>query len=94
MENVKIIGMMKRKLNSDQQFHQQQQNKTITSHLNTHTHTRTKKCDVGSLGPGLGNAQKCCGVKPVNVITILTILDNNCASSDTNYYGYVRLYCL
>jgi len=40
------------------------------------------------------HAQKCCGVKQVNVITILTILDNNFASFDTNYYGYVRLHCL
>ena len=60
--------IMKRKYNK---FHQYQQNKQITSHLNS---LRTKNnptiCDVGNPGRGKGHAQKYGCVKSVNEIQI------------------------
>jgi hypothetical protein len=41
--------------------------RTIISHLTQKNMT----CDVGNPGPGLGQAQKCGGVKPVNGISCL-----------------------
>jgi len=48
-------------------------NKTITSHLNwtRWTQKRPWQYDVGNPGPGLGQAHKCDGVKPVNEIPTL-----------------------
>ena len=55
--------------NSDgKQFHKYQQNKKITSHLESFIKQKTPTCDVGNPGPGLRRTQKCDGVKPVNGI--------------------------
>ena len=44
---------------------------TITSHLNSlNIKKKTMTYDVGNPGPGLGQAQKCGRVKPVNGIYI------------------------
>jgi len=43
-------------------------NRPITSHLNSLNRQSTTTYGVGNLGPGLGHAQKCGGVKPVNGI--------------------------
>ena len=43
-------------------------NLPITSHLNFLNRKETTTYDVGNLGPGLGQAHKCGGVKPANRI--------------------------
>jgi len=43
-------------------------NRPITSYLNSLNRQRTTTYGVGNLGPGLGHAQKCGGVIPVNGI--------------------------
>jgi hypothetical protein len=41
-------------------------NKTITSHLNSTEQKKTMTFDIKNSGPGLGQAQKGGGVKPIN----------------------------
>jgi len=43
-------------------------NRPITSHLNSLNTQNTTSYGVGNLGPGLGHAQTCGGIKPVNGI--------------------------
>ena len=51
------------------QFHQYQQNEQCPLILNELTiYKKTTTYDFRKLGPGLGQAQKCDGVKPVNGI--------------------------
>ena len=65
-----FLSYWKENLNSDgQQFHQYQQNKQFISHL--YSLNTKKRHNVGNLGLGLGQAQKCGLVKPVNVIPAL-----------------------
>jgi hypothetical protein len=45
--------------------------RTITGHLNLLNTKKTTTYDVGNPGPGLGQAQKCGRVKPVNEIPTL-----------------------
>jgi hypothetical protein len=40
----------------------------ITYHLYSMKIIKNTTHDIGNLGPGLGQAHKCCGVKPVNGI--------------------------
>jgi hypothetical protein len=40
-------------------------NKTITSHIKSLSIKKTKTYDAGNPGPGLGQAQKGGGIKPV-----------------------------
>jgi hypothetical protein len=50
-----------------QQFHQYKQNgKKDTFSPQITEHKKTKTCDVGNPDPGLGQAQKCGGVKTIS----------------------------
>jgi hypothetical protein len=50
--------------------------KRTKSPLTEHKKLETMTYDVGNIGPGLGEgrqAQKCCGIKPVNgILTLLS----------------------
>ena len=65
--------LWKESLNSDDhQFHQYQQKEQSPLILTELIeHKRIMACDVGHPGPGLGQAEKCGGVKPVNGIPTL-----------------------
>ena len=67
VNNSTSINKTKERLNSDgQQFHQYQQNEQPPL---TFTHWILKKTmtyDIGDPDPGLNQAKKCGGVKPVN----------------------------
>ena len=74
VDNCSVVNewIMKRKCNK---FHQYQQNKQITSHLNSlRTKNNTTTCDVGNPGRGKRHAQKYGCVKSVNEIQILSSL--------------------
>jgi len=67
---------MKRKFKKSdgQQFHQYQQNKQSPFILTPWTQSKTMTYDVGYTGFGLGQAQKCDCVKPVNGIPMPPLL--------------------
>ena len=70
-------GLRKEFLNSvGQQFLLYKQNKqsTIASHLNSFNIKKTMTHDFGNPNPGLGQAQKCGGVKPANGIPTSVLL--------------------
>ena len=68
-------------LSSDShQFHQYQQNEQSSLILTELTeHKKTAKCDLGNPGSGLGQAQQCGGVKPINGIPPLDSWISNSA---------------
>ena len=47
---------------------------TMTSHLKSLNTKMSTTYDAGNPGPGLGQAHKCGGIKPVNGISILQLL--------------------
>ena len=49
-----------------------QMNNRLSSYLIPLNTNQTTTYDVGNLGPGLGRAQKCGGIKPVNGIPTLS----------------------
>jgi hypothetical protein len=62
----------KERINSvGHQFHQYKQNEKPPLTLNSLNTKNTTINDVGNPGPGLGQAQKCDGVKPLNGIPTL-----------------------
>ena len=71
MSYLHLREVMKRKFKHTvmvrNQFHQYQQNKQSPYILTELTeHKKAMSCDVGNPGPGMGQAQKCGGIKSVN----------------------------
>ena len=70
------IYLWKESSNTDgQRFQQYQQNEESLLISNPWTKNKTTTYEVGNPGPGLGQAQQCGGVKPVNgIITLLLVV--------------------